>query len=218
MTKSAPKLTLPPEDLPTPEPWEQQPGESNKAYGAFVQYRDMPPLQRSIRGLARQLDKTVTHIGRWSSDNKWTERCARYDRWLAAIAVDEAESAKREMVRRHADIGLAMVRRAAQALIGDEANGVTALDLSKLKAVDIARLIDVGVKVERLSRGAPDSVTELTGPGGGPLETVIHPSVLSRRILENPEARLLACKALEAIARPPTDDPDPGPPGTAVDT
>lgn len=74
-------------DLPLP--WERQPEESEEAWAAFVTYRDMLQLgddgtvtgRRSIRQVARRVDKSATLIARWASPkrHKWSLRVEAYD-------------------------------------------------------------------------------------------------------------------------------------------
>ena len=47
------------------EPWERLEGEGVKAYEAFSVYRELGE-ERSIRAVAKQLNKSTTLIGRWS--------------------------------------------------------------------------------------------------------------------------------------------------------
>lgn len=59
-------------------PWDRQPGESAKAYTAFITYRDQGD-DRSVLSVARELDKSGTLIGRWSSTHNWVSRVAAWD-------------------------------------------------------------------------------------------------------------------------------------------
>jgi hypothetical protein len=45
---------------------------------AFALYRDMGP-ERNLRGVCQKLDKSLTLIGGWSTQDDWVMRCALYD-------------------------------------------------------------------------------------------------------------------------------------------
>lgn len=141
-----------------PEPWEQQPGEGPKAYAAFIAYRDMGAQNRSIRSLARQLDKSVTLIGRWSSQHWWQERCRLYDRDVAEAARQAELEAVQDMKRFHANVARQVMNKVAQRIVGNEAAGVAPLDANTLSAADVARLMDAAAKLERASRDEPDRI------------------------------------------------------------
>lgn len=139
----------------TPQPWERQPGESAKAYEAFSMYRDMG-LQRSLRQVAAQLQKSETLIGRWSGTHRWVDRVAAFDieqdRRAQEIAQKEQAKAIRDMRKRHADVAHAMILKAAKAL--------QRIPEDEIKAQDISRMVDVASKLERISRGDVGEVVE----------------------------------------------------------
>ncbi len=147
------------------EPWERQEKEGTRAFAAFTLYRDMGP-QRSVRKVAQELDKSDTLIGRWSARHKWVERAAAWDAEQDRIHREEAQRAAREMAERHAQIATAMMARAAQALRDT--------DPSKLNPAQLARWVETAAKLERLSRGEPDSITEARTetPPAAPEETL----------------------------------------------
>lgn len=57
--------------------WEQQKGESQKAYAAFSIYLELE--HRSISKVAEKLSVSVTNVRKWSGKNNWLERAAAYD-------------------------------------------------------------------------------------------------------------------------------------------
>ena len=69
------------------EPWERQPGESDPRWEAFLVYRDQPQNgeDRSLRAVARTLNKSLTVVGHWSSEDGWRNRVASYDNHLEAM-------------------------------------------------------------------------------------------------------------------------------------
>jgi len=74
-------------------PWSQRPGETNRAYSAFLIYRDLGP-SRTITECARQrypgkCSRTKPH--EWARVNAWHERVAAWDAHLQAAA-DKAET------------------------------------------------------------------------------------------------------------------------------
>ena len=139
----------------TPKPWERQPEETTKAYEAFCVYRDMG-TQRSLSKVAEKLQKSDTLMGRWSRENDWVKRAAKWDdeqeRIEREIAQREQGKAIREMRKRHADIASAMLIKSARALarIPDD----------EIKPGDISRMVDVASKLERISRGDVGDVIE----------------------------------------------------------
>lgn len=59
-------------------PWDRQPGETSKAYEAFLTYRDQG-ASRTVRNVAEALGKSETLISGWSSKNNWVSRSAAWD-------------------------------------------------------------------------------------------------------------------------------------------
>jgi hypothetical protein len=68
------------------EPWERQPDETDRAWEAWLVYRDMGPT-RSVAEAARKLKVSSTTINRWSTGHQWRERVKPYDRYVDKMAV-----------------------------------------------------------------------------------------------------------------------------------
>src|SRR5439155_5828340 len=116
--------------------------------------RDMGQ-ERSLRKMARHADSMpdVNQLKRWSARWAWVERCQQYDDHLLHQDRLRQEKERREMVSRHARIavlGQNLVVKGMEKLVADVEQGKR--DLS---ASDASRLLDVAVKIERLSRGEP---------------------------------------------------------------
>lgn len=156
-----------------PMPWERQKGESRQAFQAFAIYRDMQP-KRSIRTVAAQLDKSTSLIARWSSKWFWQLRCRAWDeqvdekRRLAQIELIE------KMAERHAStVGMALsvltlpVREAVKRFQEDPQllEMMELEDVVKL-AILCSRNIPTLIQSERLARGAPTDISEVTHQGG----------------------------------------------------
>ena len=142
------------------ELWERMPGESVKNYEYFCAYRDMryipaanaddvPKLDfsrvRSIRRIAEQLNKSKQTIGDLSSRFNWSARCDAYDLYILRRQRDKNEMKILKMRENHAAIGEQLLKRALRRML--------TLKDDEIEAGDVVRMIDIGVKVERLSRG-----------------------------------------------------------------
>ena len=165
----------------TPEPWERRENETTKAYEAFCIYRDMG-RERSLAKVAEKLQKSETLMGRWSRENDWVKRAAKWDdeqdRIERETAQKEQIKAIKDMRKRHADLGQVMLIKAARALakIPDD----------EIKPADISRMVDVASKLERISRGdVGEVVEERTGETATPSVTFYMPS--NGRDLNNEE-------------------------------
>jgi hypothetical protein len=170
---------------PSPAPWEQQPGETPRAYAAFCVFRDLGPrrtlaaaaaayYQRTAGSLERQVDK-------WSSAFRWVERAAAWDRHLDAEGRAAQEAARKEMAERHV--------REARGPQAKALERLRALRPEELSPADVLRYFVEAVKLERLALGEPDTVQrqELTGKGGSPLHFSVEDAVAAARELEEAE-------------------------------
>lgn len=134
------------------ELWERQEGESNPRWAAFQTYRDLPPNERSVELVAKTLHKTPGNLYKWSASDKWQERCEAYDRYLDAEAAKHKIIGIAEMNKRHID--------AAEKILDKAIDGLRYIDPSDLRASDVAKLVDVASKLERLARGDATEVVE----------------------------------------------------------
>lgn len=127
--------------------------EKSQHYQKFCQYRDMPygtqgrePEKRSIRRLADAMGmKSKSSIEKLSTQWNWVERAAAYDVYMTELERFKNEQEIKKMHDLHAKLGVQLLNKATRGLI--------ALPDNELSAQDIARLADVGVKIERMSRG-----------------------------------------------------------------
>jgi hypothetical protein len=183
---------------PSAAPWEQQPGESARAFGAFCVYRNLGP-RRSLRASAAAFYGQTTaarerQVDKWSRAFRWVERAGAWDRHLDAQARQAQEETRREMTERHV--------KEARALQGKALERLRALRPEELGPADLLRYIVEAAKLERLAVGEPDVVQrqELTGRGGGPLRFTLEDAVAAARALE--EAERDSCKRDGAEALP----------------
>ena len=146
---------------PTP-PWEQRPGETARAFGAWAAYRDLGPKRtlaaaarayygRTSGALERQLDK-------WSVAFGWVARARAWDAHLDAEARKAQEQARRQMAERHAAEAVALQEMALRRL--------KAMSPDELAPGDVLQFLVDAAKLERLARGEPETVSEERRQGG----------------------------------------------------
>lgn len=134
------------------EVWERQKGESGPRWEAFQAYRDMPPGKRSLPKLAKELGKSLRLVAKWSSQDSWVSRCEEYDRYLDAQAQARRIEGIADMNKRHIN--------AAETILKKAVDGLKFIDPEDMKASDVAKLVDVAAKLERLARGDATEVVE----------------------------------------------------------
>ena len=61
--------------------------ETDKAYQAFVTYRNLDPRERSLSRVVSEWGKSRGLIERWSSQWSWVERAREWDNYQVAEAV-----------------------------------------------------------------------------------------------------------------------------------
>ena len=142
------------------KPWHRQPGESSKAFHAFMLYRDMLPKGRSLRKVGQELGKTpsyVKYLQKWSVLYGWVARAQAHDDHLAAIRAEAQEKAVKEMAERQAKEGMALQTTGIKRFVDDE--GKLRPEVAKgMKDRDAIHAIDVGARIERTARGEPTEI------------------------------------------------------------
>ena len=158
---------MPKRQEPDIAPWEQQPGESAKAFEAFAIYRDMG-VERSVRKVTQRLNKSLTLIGKWSSRYNWPERARAYDRDLDRQAHAQAVRDVRSMTNRQIRIAMQLQAKALEAL---EQLNVATLS-PKMQLAFLAKATEIE-RMNRLSAaGMDDSGQQRDGAEG--IEVVIE--------------------------------------------
>lgn len=134
-----------------PEPWERQLNESPQAFEAFACYRDMGAARSTVK-VSRKLCKSVSLMNRWSSEHDWVKRAAAWDVEKDRVARESQLTDIKEMRKRHAAIAKKMMDTADNAL-----NNIKPDEVS---TNEIARLVEIASKLERISRGDVGDVIE----------------------------------------------------------
>ena len=154
--------------------WERQSGETAKAYAAFLLYRDLPAIDRSIVTAVAQHRRnggkaSVRNWEAWSSRYDWRERAAEHDSNLASRRRERRE---KELDRAQDDT--VTLVRAALAKVAERIQG---MNPEELAAGQIPSALRTLVELEFKALGYEDRVA-LTGKDGGPVKTqhIFQPS------------------------------------------
>jgi hypothetical protein len=143
------------------EPWEQQPGESAKAFAAFRAYRDLAAEKRSVPAAYTALTGRPcgvrggnTRWREWHARNGWVARAAAWDREEDRLAraqvVKDAADAKRRRLREARWLQQEGLRRLSQLAASGES----------LPAAVALRMVEAGQNAERLEMGEATERTE----------------------------------------------------------
>jgi len=156
------------------EPWEQQPGESSKAFRAFVVYRDMG-TNRSLDKIpllildpaGKPLYKSSRYFHDWATKFTWTARVRAYDNHLDEIrrqaVEDEIRKEKADMRKTHRTIAKAMQDRIIARLMPDPKIRETYMDPKEIKAGQIPAWVKVMTDLERTTMDMPTLIISNTG-------------------------------------------------------
>lgn len=141
------------------DPWDRQVWEKDNAWAAFVIYRDMGPLERSVSKVAKQIGKHVNNVFPWSKNNRWVERAALYDRDVDIRLRTAKVKALEEMQERQIKIGMVFQQVSARELTKINLRSANAPQTEVLTPEQILRYAQEGMRMERLARGEPEQVT-----------------------------------------------------------
>ena len=162
------------------KPWERQPGETAKAFAAFLLYRDMPAVDRSV----------AAAWGRKIGGKQWERWCAAHD-WVNRAAEHDSDLASRRRERMEKELDRAKDDAAVliRATLAKVAERIQGMDVEELAVGQIPTALRTLIELELKVLGYEDRValtgkdggpvkTELTGKDGGPVKTdhIFQPS------------------------------------------
>lgn len=139
-----------------PDPWEQLPAETARAYAAFRQFRDLGPARKlgDVTGASRQA------VNGWRTRWRWPERVRAWDVETHRLEDARRLDSIRSMDEQHQQIARLMIAAGVRSLQGD-------VELTPHQA---ARLLDIGTRLQRAA---------LTGEHLPPLAPVADAEELS---------------------------------------
>ena len=146
--------------------WERQPGETAKAYAAFLLYRDLPAVDRTIVAAVVEHRKiggkaSVRNWETWASRYNWRNRAAEHDSDLASR---RRERMAKELERAQDDA--VVLIRAALDKVKERIEG---MDPEELAAGQIPSALRTLIELELKVLGYEDRVA-VTGKDGGPVK------------------------------------------------
>ena len=148
--------------------WDRQPGETAKAYAAFLLYRNIAAIDRSVlaarEGHQKDTKGTLRQWKGWSMRDDWVNRAAEHDSDLASR---RRERMAKE-VERAQDDAFVLIR----ATLDKVKERIEGMDPEELAAGQIPAALRTLIELELKVLGYEDRVV-LTGKDGGPVKTEI---------------------------------------------
>lgn len=147
------------------EPWDRQPGESNRQYSRFRAFMELG-RGRTLKQAAEMLNTlgdTISHrtLMQYAYEHRWTERAEAHDRDQDRLERQRLLVLRREMMARH--------RKLASGLMAKAVARLQTLPPADMTALDIVRFVRQAAELERTSLGEPEHTVAVSGPGGGPI-------------------------------------------------
>src|SRR5215831_977334 len=140
-------------DFDEVQPWDRMDDEPSKDYALFRAYRDLPVLQRRLAKVAADNDISESQVRVLAKRWGWQDRVEAWDEVIHHAEDRERLEAIRQMHQVHRQAGRAALTKALQ--------GLQQLNPNELTAGTIARLLELGAKLERSTLIV--SVEELQG-------------------------------------------------------
>lgn len=127
------------------QPWQRQPEENDRAFGAFVFFRDAGP-DRSLIGICNiDTHLTIAVVNRLSSRWNWRERASQWDDYQDQVRLEAHLKELVVMSRRHIRLATKLQTKAMKRL--------SKIDPDKIPAYAVPAFIKAGIDIERTTRG-----------------------------------------------------------------
>lgn len=133
--------------------WERQDDEHDKAWLAFRTFRE----NRDKFKTAEQTGIPIHTVRNYATLYRWSDRVKAWDRYVDKETQQAEIRAVAEMRVRHVQVSQT-IQDTALTLLARLAESEDA----KITPKQAAEMLDLGVKMERIARGEPDSKSEVT--------------------------------------------------------
>ena len=164
------------------KPWDQQEGETARAFEYFTAYRDMPPETRTISAVAARYGKSAVAMHKHCNQRNWKERVEAWDREQDRIAQIEAarEIAKVRRKQREAgtfgrETAIAYIEELKNAIDRARETGEPGDALAVAKLSEITQLLKTSAELERIGSGDSGEVVETRDGGSAPAVQIYLP-------------------------------------------
>lgn len=137
--------------------WDRLPGETPQQFHRFTTYLQYRKIETVARVLGIEYATTKQNASKW----QWTFRALAHDDHITRLEMEEFEAEKKRSVRRQAKLGQRL-QHAAMAGAEQLMRRVQEGDV-EVSGNEIAKLADVGVKIERLANMDPTAIKEDRG-------------------------------------------------------
>lgn len=141
--------------------YDRQPDEPEDAWSAFQRYRDLPNPRPSLESYAGTLGYGGTRVRAWATRHDWASRILSWDQEVDGVRQGVVLRGTEEMAQRHIRLAKKCTDAAEKAL-DKIITDLTQYDV-RMKPHEISRLVEVGSKLERLSRG--EATERIDGEG-----------------------------------------------------
>lgn len=138
---------------PDRDPWERQPGETEKAYGQFRMYLEQGPT-RTLAQTAEFLTLNKSHTRQISAAKRWVERAQAWDRENDRQFMARMATERRKLVENEATIA-----RGFLAKIIPRINRLSSEDMDNVGPLELGRLTEMVMRLMRDAYGVPDKTT-----------------------------------------------------------
>lgn len=128
-------------------------GEPDDAWNALIVYRDLG-MARTLERVSQLLTVDVGLLRQWAVTWRWTPRIRVWDEQFYALYEQEQKQRFQEMQDRHARLATQLLTLVEQRFRDFTPDHLT--------PSDVIRWLEIGVRVERQARGAPDLTTQTT--------------------------------------------------------
>lgn len=140
--------------------WARLPGETSLNFSRFQIYLRQPTDRRSVETVAKIVGRKYQIMSKISAEWSWRLRAEIWDRRVEADALAQFEAEKRGSARKQAKLGRKLQEVALQGAMKLLTNEER---LDEMSGNEIAKLADVGTKIERLANSDPTSITDDRG-------------------------------------------------------
>lgn len=199
---------MPSRDQPIPlasdrDPWDRQPGESERQYSRFRAYlelgrtRTLKQAHETLSALGVKVSLGQLYNVSWIY--QWADRAQSFDADQDRLHREQLFAARKDMIDRH--------QKVARSLQGKALTRLKQLPVEELSALDVVRMLRLAVAIEHKAIGEPDQRVAVTGGDGGPVvidDLSQYSGEERRRRLEQLAAEL----ARRAGSMPAADGPD----------